>query len=131
MVMYDFTWFGINVAFNALLLWVLAVNVSRLRLTLKIGHGDGGNVDMSQAIRAHANGVEHVIMFSLTLLALTFIGVAKGLLAGLVISFFVARLIHAYGMLWRQFQMRRVGASITFLAEAVAIVVLLVGVLTT
>ena len=49
-------------------------------------------------------------------------------MATMVLAFLAGRVLHAIGMLKRNFTARRVGAGITFLAEIVAIVVLLVGV---
>ena len=128
MAIYDFHWFAVHIALNGLLLWLLAVNVSRLRMKLRIAYGDGGNNDMNQAIRTHANGVENVMIYSFILLALTFVGVANWVMATMVLAFLAGRVLHAIGMLQRNFTARRVGAGITFLAEIVAIVVLLVGV---
>jgi uncharacterized membrane protein YecN with MAPEG domain len=42
----------------ALMLLVLAIPVSRLRHSLKVGLGDGGDARLARAIRAHANTVE-------------------------------------------------------------------------
>jgi uncharacterized membrane protein YecN with MAPEG domain len=126
MAMFDFFWFGMHVALNALLLLLLAMQVSRLRMSLKIAYGDNGSVEMNQAIRAHANGVEHVAIYSLNLLALSLLGVSNGLMAVLVLVFFVGRLLHAFGMLKRQFTARRWGAGLTYLSEAIAVVALFV-----
>ena len=50
-----------------LLYIALAYNVSRLRVGLKIAIGDGGNHQISRAIRAHANLTENA-PFGLVLL---------------------------------------------------------------
>ncbi len=49
----SFIWFAIFILLNTTLLYLLAANVSRLRLKLRISVGDGGDSDMVYAIRAH------------------------------------------------------------------------------
>ncbi|MFA5941021.1 MAG: MAPEG family protein [Sinimarinibacterium sp.] len=107
------------VAASMLLLTLLALNVSRLRVKLKIGNGDGNNVDMRKAIRAHMNHLEHALPFGLIVLALAQIGSPASLLAVLVVGFLAARLVHAYGMLTAQFRFRQLSAGVTYLFEVV------------
>lgn len=121
-----YVWFSIFVAVNALVLFVLAANVSRLRLKLRVSLGDGGHNDIMLAMRAHCNGLEQVPIFALTILALTLLDSIPVVLASLVIAFTLARLLHAYGMLGHSFRGRRVGAGFTYLLQLVAIIILLV-----
>lgn len=58
-------WFIVFAAINGLLVTLLAMNVSYNRMTLKIANGDGGDVDMRKAIRAHGNAVEHCLLFGM------------------------------------------------------------------
>lgn len=100
-----------------LLVTLLAVNVSMLRMRLKISLGDGGDKTMNKAIRAHANALEHSLPFILLLLFREQqVGCARGLTA-IAITFVVARVLHAAGMLGGPFILRRVGASVTLVLE--------------
>lgn len=125
----DIYWFALFVACNALLLLMLGVNVSRLRISLKIPFGDGDNKAMKQAIRTHGNGVEHCTIFGMAVLALSLLGANATLQASLVIVFTGARLLHAYGMLSRVFNARRVGAGLTFLLQGLAVIALFMTIL--
>ncbi len=110
-------WFNRFVLLNVLILTILAINISRLRIAEKVPHGDGDNVRLKKAIRAHGNGVEHVVVFALIVLALDSSHVPPILLATLVWGFTFARLAHAAGMLGSIFNLRRLGASTTYLLE--------------
>ncbi|WP_426415225.1 MAPEG family protein [Aestuariirhabdus sp. LZHN29] len=127
--MFDFYWFSLCVALNGLLLLLLTINVSRLRIKNRVSYGDGGNKPLMLAIRVHANGVEQVMMFALVLLALTMARASETLLAVLVLGFTLSRLMHAYGMLGKAHRMRQLGAGITYLAQAVAVMALLLELL--
>lgn len=127
--MAQYFWFVWLVALNALLVLLLALHVSRLRIVKKIPYGDGGDIDMNQAIRAHANAVEHVTIFALGVLALSLMNVQSQWLGGLVVAFTLARLCHAYGMNARRFNARRLGAAVTYLSELLAVWLLFAGLL--
>lgn len=124
--MHDFFWFNLYVALNAGLLTLLACNVSRHRMREHVPNGDGGKTVLKRAIRAHGNGVEHVTIFGLLVLALTATTLPSSTLGFLVLSFSFGRLAHAWGMLGPQFNARRIGAGLTFLLELVAVALLLV-----
>jgi len=119
-----FTWFAIFVALNTLLLLMLTLNISRLRIANKIANGDGENKTLRQAIRAHGNGIEHTPIYGLAILALSFLQLGTSWLAALVFAFTGARLVHAYGMLFKNFNARRVGSSLTFLLQGISVVAL-------
>lgn len=119
-------WFGIFVCANVLIVTLLAINVSRVRLREQVSLGDGGKPAVRNAVRAHANAVEHVAMFGLLVLALELAAAPAALLGTLVVAFTLSRLLHPVGMLGPAFQMRRAGAGLTFLCEIVGIVALLV-----
>ncbi|MFE8072275.1 MAPEG family protein [Marinobacteraceae bacterium S3BR75-40.1] len=121
-----FFWFNLFVGLNVLLITLLAMNVSRLRITQRVPHGEGDNVTVKKAIRAHGNGVEHTTVFGLAVLALQLSEAPAALLATLVLGFTAFRLVHAYGMLQSVFNARRVGAGVTYLAEIVAVVAVLI-----
>jgi len=119
-----FAWFAIFVALNTLLLLVLGLNISRLRISQKIPYGDGDYRPMMQAIRAHGNGVEHTTIYGMAILAMTLMQVDSGWVATMVLTFTGARMLHAYGMLYKAFTARRIGAGITFLLQGISVVVL-------
>ncbi len=122
-------WFSLYVLIHALLVTLLAMNVSRLRITLRIANGDGDNRQMRAAIRAHGNAVEHVLIFALPVLALALQPASAVLLATLVLGFALARVLHAAGMLVPVFNFRRIGALLTYLLELVAIIALAIALL--
>lgn len=117
----DYFWFELFVAINVLIVTLLAFNVSRVRLREQVSLGDGGNPALRKAIRAHANGVEHVAMFGLVVLALELTAGPAGLTGTLVAVFILGRLLHPVGMLGPTWQARRLGAGLTFLCELVGV----------
>lgn len=123
----DFYWFALFVAINTLLLLLLGMNVSRLRISKKIPYGDGENKQLIQAIRAHGNGVEHILIFGMAILALSLLEAENVMLASLVTAFTVSRCLHAYGMLFRKFNARRLGAGLTFFLQGVVVITLFVN----
>ncbi|MEO8103021.1 MAG: MAPEG family protein [Betaproteobacteria bacterium] len=82
----------------ALLVVMLSVVVIRLRRTLRVGVGDGGNRDLARAIRVQGNAIEYVPIF-LILLAVYELnhGTAAGLHAFGAL-FFSCRILHAWGL---------------------------------
>ena len=123
-------WFNLFVFLNAALLILLAMNISRLRVKEKVANGDGGNVTMKKAIRAHGNGVEHVMVTGLIVLALEFGQSPVAFLATVVGGFTVARVLHAFGMLGSNFNARRAGAAATYFFEVLGVAgVLIYGIL--
>ena len=117
-------WFQVFVGANVLIVTLLAMNVSRVRMREQVSLGDGGKPAVRNAVRAHANGVEHVAMFGLLVLALELAAAPTALLGTLVVAFTISRLLHPVGMFGTAFQMRRLGAGGTFLCELVGIVAL-------
>lgn len=103
-----------------LLLTLLALNVSRLRISHKVANGDGGNISLKKAIRAHGNAVEHILPFGLAILGLSFMEIKSAILAVLVFGFLGIRLLHAYSLLSATFNLRRVAALTTYLFELLA-----------
>ena len=122
--MEDYFWFGFYVFVNSLILYVLTVNVSRIRLKLGVSVGDGGHKALVYAMRAHSNGVEQVPIFGLIILALTVLSVSNIVLMLLVLVFSVSRVAHGYGMACKSFISRRVGAALTYIAELIGILIL-------
>ncbi len=89
---------AIYAALGTILVAVLMLRVIRLRRSLKIGIGDGGNKQLHCAIRAHGNAIETIPMF-LVLMAILEANGGKPLflyICGTV--FLVARVLHAIGL---------------------------------
>jgi len=124
--MYNFLWFSLFIAINALLLAALAINISIIRIKNKISYGDGGNKQLLKAIRVHSNGVEQVPIYALLLLALSLNQTSPLILAGLVISFTLCRFSHAIGMIFRIHRARRLGAGGTYLLQLMTAVLILI-----
>lgn len=85
-------------AMFALLLVILMVAVIKLRRSLRIGLGDGGNRDLQQAIRAHGNAVESVPIFLLMLATLELNHGSVIVLHIFAAAFLVVRIMHAWGL---------------------------------
>ncbi|PTY36068.1 hypothetical protein BGP77_01750 [Saccharospirillum sp. MSK14-1] len=120
----SFYWFSLFVAANALLLLILALNVSLVRRRFKISNGDGDQPELQRAIRAHANGVEYTPVFALLVLTLSLQLAADWLLAVLVIGFTLGRVMHGLGMIKPVKGLRFWGAVISYLWTAAAIIAL-------
>lgn len=118
----NYFWFSLLIGINSLLVLALAINVSRLRIKHKVSLGDGGNKCLMAAIRAHCNALEQLPIFAIVMIALTFLGASTILLSTLVIGFSLARIFHAYGMLYRVFVARRIGAGFTYVFQFIAAV---------
>ena len=126
----NYFWFAILISINSLLLLALAMNVSRLRIKYKVSLGDGGNKALLAAIRTHCNGVEQLPIYAIIILTLTLLGVSANILAVFVLGFTVARLCHAYGMIFRVFIARRLGAGFSYIFQVLATVSICVKLLT-
>lgn len=85
-------------ALFGLLFVILMVAVIKLRRSLRIGLGDGGNRDLQQAIRAHGNAIESVPIFLLMLATLELNHGSVMLLHLFGGAFLVARVVHAWGL---------------------------------
>jgi uncharacterized membrane protein YecN with MAPEG domain len=81
-----------------LLLIVLAYNVSRFRVGLKISFGDGGNPKLERAIRAHANLTENAPLGLILLAAVEMQDFSAIVLHVLGTVLIVGRVLHAYGL---------------------------------
>jgi len=119
--MQNTVWFAAFVVMNGALLLLFTAYVSRLRMKHKVSYGDGSNHQLMKAIRVHANGVEQVPIYGLLILALCYLGASSVLLAVLIISFTLSRVLHAYGMFFGVIILRQFGAGITYLAQFSAI----------
>ncbi|MDF0542053.1 MAPEG family protein [Sphingobium sp. H39-3-25] len=82
----------------ALLNFWLALRVSRLRMTEKVLHGDGGCDPLMRRMRAHANFIEYT-PFVLILCALVEMALGSGTWLWIIaLVYIIARVAHAFGM---------------------------------
>ena len=109
---------GILAIFGAL----LAIFVIVQRVRLGVEWGDGGNVVMAQAVRAHANFAELVPLALLAIVAAEIAGTQRLVVIGMVTALIAARLLSALGLsrsLGPSFA-RQAGASVTILVTIIA-----------
>ena len=109
---------GILAIFGAL----LAISVIVQRVRLGVEWGDGGNVTMAQAVRAHANFAELVPLALLAIVAAEIAGTKRLVVIGMVAALIAARLLSALG-LSRSLGpslARQAGASVTILVTIIA-----------
>jgi uncharacterized membrane protein YecN with MAPEG domain len=104
---------GFYLSILLLLYVVLALQVSRLRRGNRVTFGDGDNIKLRSAIRAHANFIEYVPIITLMVGMLEMSGMPPARVHWLMGALLLARLIHPIGMYvgprtW-QFQVCRVG----------------------
>jgi uncharacterized protein len=115
---------GLYLAVLALLYVVLALQVSRLRRGNRVLFGDGDNIKLRSAIRAHANFAEYVPIIVLLVAMLEMSGLPAARVHLLMAALLVARLIHPLGMYvgprTLQFQICRVGGIVLTLLVLVA-----------
>ena len=114
----------------ALLYLVLGLQVSRLRRGHRVLFGDGDNIKLRSAIRAHANFVEYVPIIVLMVAMLEMSGMPALRVHLLMGALLVARLLHPLGMYvgprTLQFQICRVGGILlTLMVMAGAALLLL------
>jgi uncharacterized protein len=81
-----------------LLLVVLAINVVRYRVGLKIVFGDGDNPALKRAIRAHGNFTENAPFGLILLAAIEAQGFSEITIHALGSALVVGRVLHAFGL---------------------------------
>ena len=81
-----------------LLLVVLAFNISRYRVGLKISFGDGGHPALKRAIRAHANLIENAPLALILLLSVEVQGFSAPVVHALGVTLVIGRVLHAFGL---------------------------------
>jgi len=106
-----------------LLAALLTLNVGRLRTSKRIFLGDGGDKEMTAAIRAHGNLIE---LTPLCLLLIWLLGASYGdkSVATMAMVLLVARLAHAGGMLGFIPLGRTIGAVATTVLLTVVLILL-------
>ena len=114
-------------ALIGLLAVLLAVRVIVLRVRFKVNAGDGGHASLGQAIRAHANLVEHAPL-ALIVLAFAEASVAwRWVIMILGVALLIARLASAWGLSHSLDGStgRQAGAGLTMLVTVVASLLIL------
>ena len=109
-------------ALIGLLAVLLAVRVITLRVRFKVNAGDGGHAPLAQAIRAHANLIEHAPL-ALIVLAFAEASVAwRWLILILGVALLIARLASAWGLSHslEGSTGRQAGAGLTILVTVIA-----------
>ena len=111
---------GFYLSILLLLYIVLGLQVSRLRRGNRVLFGDGDNIKLRSAIRAHANFAEYVPIIALMVGMLEMSGISATRVHLLMGALLLARLIQPIGMYvgprtW-QFQVCRVGGILITLA---------------
>jgi uncharacterized protein len=103
-------------AILSLLYAALSFQVARLRKANRVVFGDGGNMALRTAIRAHAHFAEYVPIIALMVAMLEMSGSPATRVHLLMGTLLVARLLHPFGMhagpqTWR-FRICRVGGMV-------------------
>lgn len=104
-------------ALLALIFLFLSFRTVRLRGRLRIAIGDGGNAEMTRAMRVHANFVEYVPL-AVVLIYFAEVGGAHAYLVhGLGLCLLLGRLSHAWGVSQsnEKFALRVSGMVMTFI----------------
>ena len=113
----------------ALLYAVLGLQVSRLRRGNRVLFGDGDNIKLRSAIRAHANFAEYVPIIVLMVALLEMSGMAAARVHLLMAALLIARLLHPLGMYvgprTLQFQICRVGGIVLTILVLIGSAILL------
>ena len=89
---------AIYAALLAVFLVILLFPVIKLRNSLHVGLGDGGKLDLQQAMRAHGNAAECIPIFLLLLAIFELNRGPSWALHIFGVSFLLARLAHAAGL---------------------------------
>jgi hypothetical protein len=76
----------------------LSLRVSLMRRAANVELGDGGSEMLTRRIRAHGNFAENAPFFLILIALLEWNGASDQILWGATIIFFVARLLHVFGM---------------------------------
>lgn len=89
---------GLYAGLCGLLLIILYVRVSQRRLATKIGTGTGGDAELEQRVRAHANFIESVPIALLLLYFVEQTGASSTVVHAFGVALVVARVAHAQGI---------------------------------
>lgn len=109
----------------ALISIVLANRAGVMRGRLGIPVGDGGNSDLSLAMRRHANFVEYVPFVVVMMAMIELNGAPKWWLHALGVALVAARIVHPFGIASVSNPLRIAGAATTALVTVVSAAILL------
>jgi len=114
-------------ALVGLLAAALTVRVIRCRVKTGIQAGDGGNAELGQAIRAHANLTEQAPLALLLIAAVEMLGTPGAWVHALGVVLVLARLSSAWGLSHSlgASQPRQTGAGLTLLVVVVSSLLIL------
>jgi uncharacterized protein len=102
-----------------LIFLVLTIRIIKLRRSLKISLGDGENVDLQRAIRAHGNFCE-VVPFALVLIILSEVnGISPLFLHICGTTLLIGRISHAYGISQKSTFRFRIGGMFLTLTSVI------------
>lgn len=115
---------GFYLGLLALIYAALALEVARLRRGNRVLFGDGENLRLRSAIRAHANFIEYVPIIALVIAMLEASGTSTTGVHALMGALLVARLLHPLGMYSKprtwQFSAGRVGGIMITISVLIA-----------
>jgi uncharacterized membrane protein YecN with MAPEG domain len=115
---------GFYLGLLALIYAALALEVARLRRGNRVLFGDGENLRLRSAIRAHANFIEYVPIIALLVAMLEMSGSSTTSIHVLMGALLVARLLHPLGMYSKprtwQFSAGRVGGIVITISVLMA-----------
>lgn len=116
-------------ALLALLFFVLSVRTLRMRKSLQIAVGDGGDKQMLRLIRVHANFAEYVPLCLILLYMVEAQRAPAFLMHGLGLALLVGRISHAYGVsqVKENLAFRVAGMVLTFITLLISAIYLLVA----
>lgn len=97
-LMAPFPVLALYAATNALIMLVLGVLVVRTRVKTHTEIGDGGNLTMMAAVRAHANNTEYVPVALLLMLILIPLRANAYVIHAVGATLTIGRLLHAFGL---------------------------------
>lgn len=89
---------GLYAGLCGLLLVGLYVRVSQRRIAAKIGTGTGGDAELEQRVRAHANFIESAPLVLILLYLVEQTGASAMVIHAFGTAFLLARIAHAQGM---------------------------------
>ena len=101
---------------SALLIIYLSFQVIKARRKLQISVGDGNNEELQTAQGAQSNAIEYVPISLLLLLYLEYNGASNWIIHLAGITLIAGRIVHAHGLLNRNFRRRVLGMQITIYA---------------
>ena len=111
--------------------WItlLALNISATRIRFRIGLGDGNNLTLKKALRAHINTLEHCLPYGFVIFVLQEMNTTTSTMQLLVYGFMAARLGHAVSLFTSNGNLRRGSATIFYGFEFAGLVLIARGLL--